>query len=120
MVRVEGKSQEVKRANLNVTHDRPASRFNLKLSRSLMAMNLPPHVEALAQKQFKYVRLFNRYAAELRKDSVKAKEAYDRVSQTWDMVLKPGQLLSYPPPDPSIAQKAYENICLMEPKSLDE
>lgn len=84
-----------------------------------MVSNLPPHLEALAQKKFKYIDLFDRYAAELRKDLVTGKEAYDKVAREWDVVLKPGEK-SDPNQDPNVSQKMMEDICAIQPKSLEE
>jgi hypothetical protein len=85
-----------------------------------MPSEISPRAEATAQKQFKYANLFERCAAKLMKDPVKGQEAYDRVTQTWDVLLKPSEKPSYPPLDPSKAQEMLDDICSMEPKSLDE
>lgn len=52
-----------------------------------MASNLFPHLEALAQKQFIYSDLFERYATEFRKDLVTGKEAYNKVIREWDVLF---------------------------------
>ena len=82
-------------------------------------MSLSPHLEVLAHRHFKYLNLFERYAHNLRKDLTQGKEAYDRMIQEWDLLLKPGDKPT-PHQDPEALQQIMEDICSMEPKSLDE
>ncbi|KIL61102.1 hypothetical protein M378DRAFT_26197 [Amanita muscaria Koide BX008] len=82
--------------------------------------NLSPRVEALAQKHFKYLDLFERYASDLRKDLTQGKEAYDRTIREWDHILKPGEKPSFAHQDPMALQRTMKDICSMEPKSLDD
>ncbi|KAM6490143.1 hypothetical protein JOM56_014462 [Amanita muscaria] len=83
-------------------------------------MSLSPHVEALAQKQSKYINLFELCANDLRKNITQGKEAYDRVLQEWDVLLKPGERPSLTHQEPKALQKAMEEICSMEPRSLED
>lgn len=78
------------------------------------------HVEALAQKQSKYINLFELYANDLRKNITQGKEAYDRTLQEWDVLLKPAERPSLTHQEPKALQKAMEEICSMEPRSLED
>ncbi|KIL62776.1 hypothetical protein M378DRAFT_741502 [Amanita muscaria Koide BX008] len=83
-------------------------------------MSLSPHVEALAQKQSKYINLFELYANDLKKNITQGKEAYDCTLQEWDVLLKPGERPSLTHQEPKALQKAMEEICSMKPRSLED
>lgn len=85
-----------------------------------MLSNIAPHVEALARKRLKYITLFEQHAAELRKDPVRGKEAYDRVGSEWDLAAKPGQAWNIGDKGPEEYQKVMEDVCSLKPVTLDE
>lgn len=85
-----------------------------------MLSNIAPHVEALARKRLKYTTLFEQHAAELRKDPVRGKEAYDRVTCEWDLAARPGDKWSIGDKGPEEYQKVMESMCSLKPVTLDE
>jgi hypothetical protein len=76
-------------------------------------------VEEIAQKKFKYEKIFEEQAVELRKDPVKCELAYQRVSRSTNTV-KPGQQWMPKAAEKAAYMKHMDNICNKEPTSLDE
>ena len=82
-------------------------------------MPVNPLIEHLAQKQFKYTKLFEDQAAMLRDDPVVYQKAYDNVSNS-EGIGKVGQPWM-PKADEKDGYLRYlEDICSMEPKTADE
>jgi hypothetical protein len=78
-----------------------------------------PIVEKIAQKKFKYDKIFEEQAMELRKDLASCERAYERVSESMNAV-KPGQQWIPQPADKEAYMEQMDNICNREPMSFDE
>ena len=78
-----------------------------------------PLIEELAQKQFKYSKIFEDQAAILRKDPIVYQTAYDNVLKS-EGVAKEGQQWMPKPDERDAYMKHLEGICDIEPKTPDE
>jgi len=76
-------------------------------------------IEELAQKQFKYSKLFEDQAAILRKDPIVYQTAYGNVSRS-EGIAKEGQQWMPKADEKDAYMKHLEDICAIEPKTPDE
>jgi len=76
-------------------------------------------IEDFAQKVTKYGNLFEAQATELRKNPEKAKEAYDRILK-WTGIDNPGQPKVVTAAEKERKMKYMEELCSMNPTSIDE
>ncbi|KDQ09123.1 hypothetical protein BOTBODRAFT_179300 [Botryobasidium botryosum FD-172 SS1] len=79
-----------------------------------------PQVEYLAHKQFKYADLFEKHAAELRKDPKLGQEAYDRVQRTWPLALGPEDQWNINDHNLKDYKNQFEEMCATSPETLDD
>ena len=76
-------------------------------------------IEELAQKQFKYSKLFEDQAAILRKNPIVYQTAYDNVLK-YEGIAKEGQQWMPKADDKDAYMKHLEDICAIDPKTPDE
>lgn len=76
-------------------------------------------VEEIAQNKFKYEKIFEEQAVELRKDPAASESAYERVSRSMKTV-KPGQQWVPKQADREAYMNQMDEICNKEPISFDE
>jgi len=76
-------------------------------------------VEEIAQKKFRYEKIFEEQAVELRKDPINRELAYQRVSRATN-TAKPGQQWMPKPSEKAAYMEHMDNICKKVPTSLDE
>jgi len=76
-------------------------------------------IEELAQKQFKYSKLFEDQAPILRKDPIAYQTAYDNVLKS-EGIAKEGQQWMPKVDEKDAYLKHLEDICAIEPRNPDE
>jgi hypothetical protein len=77
-----------------------------------------PIVEKIAQRKFKYEKIFEEQAMELRKDPIRCERVYERVSQL--MSTKPDQEWMPKAAEKEAYMERMDRICNKEPTSFDE